>query len=96
MRLPSGYRLDQSDPDVVLLQRADGTVAGLFSAWGATAGALEDAAWENLQGRAAAAPPHPPRERHASTTAPTLIGRGSRVPENRPSRRLGKWAQPVP
>ena len=59
MRLPSGYRLDESDPDVLLLRRADGTVAGVFSAQGATAGALEDAAWEDLKGRAA--PPHPPR-----------------------------------
>ena len=62
LRLPSGYRLDTSDPDILYLRRADGTVAGVFSAQGATAWAVEDAAREDLQGRV---PPHPPRE-HAA------------------------------
>ena len=51
MRLPSGYRLDESDPDVLLLRRADGTVAGVFSARGATAKALGHAARKDLEGR---------------------------------------------
>ncbi len=59
MRLPSGYRLDDSDPDILFLRRADGTVAAVFSAQGATAGSVEDAAREDLQGRVH---PHPPRE----------------------------------
>ena len=60
MRLPGGYGLDESDPDILLLRRADGTVAGVFSAWGATAGAVEAAAWGDLEGRDDL--PHPPRE----------------------------------
>jgi hypothetical protein len=34
--LPHGYVLDASDPDVVLLLRADGTTAAVFSARGVT------------------------------------------------------------
>ena len=59
LRLPSGYRLDTSDPDILFLRRADGTVVCAFSARGAAAGAVEDAARKDLEGRA---PPHPPRE----------------------------------
>jgi hypothetical protein len=34
--LPPSYRLDESDPDVVVLRRRDGTFVAAFSAQGAT------------------------------------------------------------
>jgi len=42
-RLPPGYRLDHSDPDVLVLRCPQGVVAR-FSAWGATAEAIEQEA----------------------------------------------------
>jgi hypothetical protein len=41
LRLPPGYRLDHSDPDVLVLRCPHGTVVARFSAWGATAEAIE-------------------------------------------------------
>jgi hypothetical protein len=40
-RLPPGYALDRSDPDVLVLLCPYGTVIARFSAWGATAEAVE-------------------------------------------------------
>ena len=40
-RLPTGYSLDRSDPDVLVLRCPQGTVIARFSAWGATAEAIE-------------------------------------------------------
>ena len=40
-RLPSGYTLDRSDPDVLVLRCPDGTAIARFSAQGATAEAIE-------------------------------------------------------
>jgi hypothetical protein len=40
-RLPSGYTLDHSDPDVLVLRCPDGTAIARFSAQGATAEAIE-------------------------------------------------------
>ena len=40
-RLPPGYALDRSDPDVLVLRCPHGTVIARFSAWGATAEAVE-------------------------------------------------------
>ena len=40
-RLPSGYTLDRSDPDVLVLRCPHGTAVARFSAWGATAEAIE-------------------------------------------------------
>jgi len=40
-RLPPGYRLDLSDPDVLVLLCPHGTAVAYFSAWGATAEAIE-------------------------------------------------------
>jgi hypothetical protein len=37
-RLPPGYRLDRSDPDLWALRRSEGWVVAHFSAWGATKG----------------------------------------------------------
>jgi hypothetical protein len=46
-RLPPGYRLDRSDPDVWALRRAEGWVVAYFSARGATKEAIEEVAWED-------------------------------------------------
>src|SRR5215211_3516695 len=46
LRLPPGYRLDRSDPDVCTLWRPEGWVVAHFSARGATKKAIEEAAWE--------------------------------------------------
>ena len=50
-RLPPGYSLDESDPDILALRRPDGTTAAVFSATGATREAIEKAAWEDHEGR---------------------------------------------
>jgi hypothetical protein len=47
-RLPPGYRLDMSDPDVWALRRPEGWVVAHFSARGATRETIEEAAWEYL------------------------------------------------
>jgi hypothetical protein len=41
VRLPPGYSLDRSDPDVLVLRCPHGTAVARFSAWGATAEAIE-------------------------------------------------------
>ena len=41
LRLPPGYSLDHSDPDVLVLRCPDGTAIARFSAQGATAEAIE-------------------------------------------------------
>jgi len=40
-RLPSGYTLDRSDPDVLVLRCPHGTAVARFSAWGVAAEAIE-------------------------------------------------------
>ena len=49
-RLPPGYRLDRSDPDVWTLRRPEGWVVAHFSARGVTKNAVEEAAWEDHEG----------------------------------------------
>jgi hypothetical protein len=44
-----GYYLDESDPDVVVLRRQDGTFVAAFSAQGATREAIVEAAKEDYQ-----------------------------------------------
>jgi hypothetical protein len=46
-RLQSHYRLHESDPDVVILRRRDGTFVAAFSAMGATREGLLEAAKED-------------------------------------------------
>ncbi len=46
-RLPLGYWLDRSNPDVWALRRPEGWVVAYFSARGATTEAIEEAAWED-------------------------------------------------
>ena len=48
-RLPPGYRLDTSDPDVWALRRTEGWVVAYFSARGATREVIEEAAWETTK-----------------------------------------------
>jgi hypothetical protein len=49
-RLPPGYRLDRSDPDVWTLRRPEGWVVAYFSAQGATTETIEQTAWEDHEG----------------------------------------------
>ena len=51
LRLPSGYRVDHSDPDVLVLRCPNGTAVARFSAWGATAEALEQEARRHYRER---------------------------------------------
>jgi hypothetical protein len=47
LRLPPGYRLDRSDPDLWALRRYEGCVVAYFSARGATKEAIEQVAWQD-------------------------------------------------
>jgi hypothetical protein len=44
------YRLNESDPDVVILERQDGTFVAAFSARGATREGIVEAAKEDYRG----------------------------------------------
>jgi len=50
-RLPPGYRLDRSDPNVWALRRHEGWVVAHFSSRGATKEAIEEVAWEDNEGK---------------------------------------------
>ena len=50
LRLPPGYRLDRSDPDLWTLRRLEGWVVANFSARGATKETIEEVAWEDYEG----------------------------------------------
>lgn len=43
-----GYRLDESDPDILVLRRRDGTFVAAFSAMGATEEGIRQAAEEDF------------------------------------------------
>ncbi len=45
--LPAGYRLDETDVDVVVLRRGDGSFVAAFSARGATEESIRRAAEED-------------------------------------------------
>jgi hypothetical protein len=49
-RLPPGYRLNRSDPDLWTLSRPEGWVVAHFSARGAAKEAIEQTAWEDYGG----------------------------------------------
>jgi hypothetical protein len=49
-RLPPGYRLNRSDPDLWTLRRPEGWVVARFGARGAAKEAIEEAAWEDHEG----------------------------------------------
>ena len=50
-RLPSGYSLDHSDPDVLVLRCPHGKAVARFSAWGAAAEAIEQEARRHYRER---------------------------------------------
>jgi hypothetical protein len=50
-RLPPGYRVDRSDPDVLVLLCPQGATVARFSAWGATAESIEQEAREHYRER---------------------------------------------
>ena len=47
--LPSSYYLDESDPDILILRREDGSFVATFSACGATREGIRDAAIEDYR-----------------------------------------------
>ena len=49
-RLPPGYRLDRSDPDVWALRRSRGWVVAYFRVRSATREAVEQIAWQDHEG----------------------------------------------
>jgi hypothetical protein len=49
LRLPPGYRLDRSDPDLWTLRRPEGSAVAHFSARGATRETIEQTAWEDYE-----------------------------------------------
>ena len=49
-RLPPGYRLDRSDPDLWILRWPEGWVVAYFSTRGVTREAIEQTAWEDHEG----------------------------------------------
>jgi hypothetical protein len=50
-RLPSGYRVDHSDPDVLVLRCPQGVAVARFSARGVTAEAIEQEARKHYRER---------------------------------------------
>ena len=66
-----GYRLDESDSDVLVLRRQDGSFVAAFSAWGATRGGIVEAAKEDYAAllREHAGPPGPEDKAHRSRSA---------------------------
>ena len=48
-RLPSSYYLDESDPDILVLRRQDGSFVAAFSAQGATKESIREAAMEDYR-----------------------------------------------
>ena len=55
VRLPPGYSLERSDPDVLVLRSPDRAAVARFSTRGATTKAIEREAWRHyrVQGRPA-------------------------------------------
>ena len=45
--LPGGYDLDETDAEVAVLRRGDGSFVAAFSAWGATEKSIRRAAEED-------------------------------------------------
>ena len=47
--LPTSYYLDESDPDILILRRQDGTFVAAFSAGGATRKGIVEAAMDDYK-----------------------------------------------
>ncbi len=58
--LPLGYVLNESDPDIVVLCREDGSVVATFSAMGATRESIHQAAEEDQQRASSSSEPDAP------------------------------------
>jgi hypothetical protein len=76
LRFPPGYHA-HPDPDVLVLERADGSVVARFSSRGVVAEAVERAAWEDYGeaerpslSRAPSGRRHPPPSRSRSLPWP--------------------------
>ena len=54
---PSSYYLDESDPDILMLCRQDGSFVAAFSAQGATRESIVEAAKEDYRALLARKPP---------------------------------------
>jgi hypothetical protein len=48
-KLPSSYYLDESDTDILVLRRQDGSFVAAFSAQGATKESIREAAMEDYR-----------------------------------------------
>ncbi len=48
-KLPSSYYLDESDPDILVLRRQDGSFVAAFSSSGATKEGIRQAAMEDYR-----------------------------------------------
>jgi hypothetical protein len=48
-KLPSAYYIDESDPDILMLRRQDGTFVAAFSSQGATREGIVEAAMEDYK-----------------------------------------------
>jgi hypothetical protein len=57
LSLPSSYYLDESDPDIPVLRRQDGTFVAAFSAQGATKEGIVEVAQEDWRALVARKPP---------------------------------------
>ncbi len=57
LSLPSSYYLDESDPDILVLRRQDGTFAAALGAQGATKEDIGEAAEEDYRTLLARKPP---------------------------------------
>ncbi len=51
--LPDGYTLDESDPDLLVVRRSDGSFVAAFSAWGATREGILEAVRDDYHQRSA-------------------------------------------
>jgi hypothetical protein len=57
--MPSGYTLDETDPDAKVLRRPDGSEVATFSAVGAGTREVERRAWEDFGGGRVSRRPRP-------------------------------------
>ena len=48
-KFPSAYYIDESDPDILMLRRQDGTFVAAFSSQGATRDGIVEAAMEDYK-----------------------------------------------
>jgi hypothetical protein len=76
--LPESYYLDESDPEVLVLRRQDGTFVAAFSAQGATREGIVEAAKEDYQALLARLPKESKRRESGEGEGPDPTGGGTR------------------